>query len=49
MTTEELLLSSLEPTEERDTYYSEERAKESYYENKSLFEQLGEYFKPQYN
>lgn len=49
MTTEELLWNaSFEREEERDTYYEEERAIESYYDNKSLFEKFGDYFKPKH-
>ncbi len=48
MTTEELLWNAaFESEEEKDTYYSEERAIESYYDNKDLFDQLSNYFKPQ--
>lgn len=48
MTTEELLWNaSFESKGDKDTYYDEERAIESYYDNKSLFEKFGDYFKPQ--
>lgn len=45
--TEDLLWNaSFESEDEKDIYYEEERAIESYYQNKSLFEQFGNYFNP---